>query len=60
MPVVSGSDSNYGIFTAGGAFDIPVSLIRVVHLDVRTSPRIFVKNRNDPNVISRGLEEDNS
>ncbi len=30
----------------------PVSL---VHLDLRISPRIFEKIRNDPNVIIRGL-----
>jgi hypothetical protein len=38
----------------------PVSLIPVVHLDLKISPRIFEKFRNDPNVISRGLGEDNS
>jgi hypothetical protein len=29
----------------------PVSLIPVVHLDLRISPRIFEKNRNCPNGI---------
>ncbi len=29
----------------------PVSLIPVVHLDLRISSRIFEKIRNDPNVI---------
>jgi hypothetical protein len=31
----------------------PVSLIPVVHLDLRISPRIFEKIRNDPTVILR-------
>jgi hypothetical protein len=39
---------------------IPVSLIREVHLDLRMSPLLFGKIRNDPNVIFRGLEEDDS
>jgi hypothetical protein len=38
----------------------PVSLTPAVHLDLRISPRIFNKIRNDPNVIIRGLEEDDS
>ncbi len=47
---------------AAGAVDIggnlpPVSLIPVVHLDLRISPRIFEKICNDPNVIIRGLGE---
>jgi hypothetical protein len=33
----------------------PVSLTPLVHLDLRISPRIFKKIRNDPNVIIRGL-----
>ncbi len=33
----------------------PVSLTPVVHLDLRISLRIFETNRNDPNVIIRGL-----
>jgi hypothetical protein len=32
----------------------------VVHLDLRISPRIFEKIRNDPNVIIRGLGEGDS
>ncbi len=36
----------------------PVSLIPVVHLDLRKSPRIFEKIRNDPNFIIRGMGED--
>ncbi len=35
----------------------PVSLTPVVHLDLRISPRIFEKIRNDPSVIIRGLGE---
>jgi hypothetical protein len=38
----------------------PVSLTPVVHLDLRISPLIFEKIRNDPNVIIRGLGEDDS
>ncbi len=39
---------------------LPVSLTPVVHLDLRISPRIFEKIRNDPIVIIRGLEEGDS
>jgi hypothetical protein len=35
-----------------------VSLIPVVHLDLKISPRIFEKIRNDPNVIFRDKGED--
>jgi hypothetical protein len=38
----------------------PVSLTPVVHLDLRISPRIFEKIRNDPNVFIRGLGEGDS
>jgi hypothetical protein len=38
----------------------PVSLTPVVHLDLQISPRIFDKIWNNPNVISRGLREDDS
>ncbi len=38
----------------------PVSLTPVVHLDLRISPRIFKKIRNDPNVIIRGLGDGDS
>jgi hypothetical protein len=38
----------------------PVLLTPVVHLDLRISPRIFKKIRNDPNVIIRGLGEGDS
>ncbi len=38
----------------------PVSLIPVVHLDLRISPQIFEKFRNDLNVIIRGLGEGDS
>jgi hypothetical protein len=32
----------------------------VLHLDLQISPRIFDKIRNDPDVIFRGLGEDDS
>ncbi len=38
----------------------PVSLIPVVYLDLRISPRIFGKNRNGPNGILWGWEETDS
>ncbi len=38
----------------------PVSLTQVVQFDLRISPRIFEKIRNDPNVIIRGLGEGDS
>jgi hypothetical protein len=38
----------------------PVSLTPVMHLDLRISPRIFEKIRNDPKVIIRGLGEGDS
>ncbi len=38
----------------------PVSLTPVVHLDLRISPQIFEKIRNDSNVIIRGLGEGDS
>ncbi len=37
-----------------------VALTPVVHLDLRISPRIFDKIRNDPKVILRGLGEGDS
>ncbi len=43
-----------GVVDTGGNFPL------VVHLDLRISPRIFKKNRNDPNVIIRGLGEGDS
>ncbi len=44
----------------GGKFAAGV-VDTVVHLDLQISPRIFEKNRNDPNTtIIRGLEEDDS
>jgi hypothetical protein len=43
-----------GVVDTGGNLP-PVSLTPVVHLDLRISPRIFEKIRNDPNVIIRGL-----
>jgi hypothetical protein len=38
----------------------PVSLTPVANLKLRISPRIFVKIRNDPNGILRGLGETDS
>ncbi len=38
----------------------PVLLTTVAHLDLRISPRIFEKIRNDPDVIIRGLGEGDS
>jgi hypothetical protein len=38
----------------------PVSLIPVVHLDLRLSPRIFEKIRNAPNAILWGWGETDS
>ncbi len=59
-----------GVVDTGGKFDAsvvntggnlpPVSLIPVVHLDLRISPQIFERIRNDPNVIIRGLGEGDS
>ncbi len=48
-----------GVVDTGGNLP-PVSLTPVVHLDLRISPRIFEKFRNDPNVIFRGLREGDS
>ena len=48
-----------GVVYTGGNLP-PVSLTPVVHLDLRISPRIFEKIRNDPNVIIRGLGEGDS
>jgi hypothetical protein len=38
----------------------PVSLIPVVNLELRISPRIFENIRNSPNGILRGLGETDS
>jgi hypothetical protein len=48
-----------GVVETGGNLP-PVLLTPVVHLDLRISPRIFEKIRNDPNVIIRGLGEGDS
>ena len=50
-----------GVVDTGGNLP-PVSLTPManLHLDVRISPRIFEKIRNDPNVIIRGLGEGDS
>ncbi len=51
-----------GNFAAGVAVANlpPVSLITVVHLYLRISPRIFEKNRNGPNGILWGWGETDS
>jgi hypothetical protein len=60
-----------GVVETGGNFLPPmsltpvanlplVSLTLVVHFDLRISPRIFEKIRNDPTVIFRGLGEGDS
>jgi hypothetical protein len=48
-----------GVIDTDGKF-APGVLTPVVHLDLRLSPRIFEKNRNDPNIIFRGLGEGDS
>jgi hypothetical protein len=48
-----------GVVDTSGNFP-PVLLIPVVHLHLQISLRIFEKNCNEPNVIFRGLGEDDS
>ncbi len=49
------------IFLLEGFFHLPpVSLTPVANLELRISPRIFEKIRNDPNCIIRGLGETDS
>jgi hypothetical protein len=51
------------IFASLGAPPVsttPVSLTPVANLELRISPRIFEKIRNDPNGIIRGLGETDS
>ncbi len=48
-----------GVIDTGGNLP-PVSTTPVVHLDLRISPRIFEKIRNDPKVIIRGLGKGDS
>jgi hypothetical protein len=48
-----------GVIDTGGNLP-PVSLTPVVHLELRISPRIFEKIRNDPKVNIRGLGEGDS
>jgi hypothetical protein len=45
---------------AAGVVDTGGNLPPVVHHDLRISPRIFEKIRNDPNVIITGLGEGDS
>ncbi len=54
-----GGKSAAGVVDTGGNLP-PVKLTPVVHLDLRISPQIFEKIRNDPNVIIRGLGEGDS
>ncbi len=49
-----------GVVDTGGANLPPVSLIPVVHLYLRISPRIFEKIRNGPNGILWGWGETDS
>jgi hypothetical protein len=48
------------ISTTPGTKFATVLLIPVVNLDLRISSRIFKKIRNDPNVVFRGLLEEDS
>ena len=48
--VVTGGKFAAGVVDTGGNLP-PVSLIPVVHLGLRISPRIFEKIQNSPNVI---------
>ncbi len=56
--VDTGGNFAAGVIDTGGKL-AQVSLTQV-HLDLRVSPRIFKKIRNDPNVIFRGLGEGDS
>jgi hypothetical protein len=62
--VETGGKFAAGVVDTGGNLPpvslTPVSSTPVVHLDLRISPRIFEKIRNDPNVIIRGSGEDDS
>ncbi len=55
----TGGKFTAGVVDTGGNLP-PVSLTPVVHLDLRISPRIFEKIRNDSNVIISGLGEGDS
>ncbi len=63
--VDTGGKFAVGVIDTGGKLP-PVSLPPVanlppvVHIDLRISPRIFEKTRNDPNIIIRGLGEGDS
>ena len=48
-----------GVVDTGSKFAL-VSLIPVVNLELRISPRIFEKIRNGPNGVLRGLGETDS
>jgi hypothetical protein len=63
LPPVSTTQGELVAKFAAGVVDTglpPVLLTPVVNLDLRISPRIFEKIRNDPNVIVRGLGEGDS
>ncbi len=49
-----------GVVDTGSKFAASVSLIPVVHFDLRISLRIFQKIRNDPEVIFKVLGEGDS
>jgi hypothetical protein len=57
--VDTGGKFSAGVVDTGGNLP-PVLLTPVVHLDLRITPRIFEKLRNDPRVIIRGLGEGDS
>ncbi len=49
-----------GVVETDGKFFLPMSLILMVHHDLRISPWVFEHNRNDTSVFFRGLGEDDS
>ncbi len=56
-----GVDADYQIFNErDNATSFDFRFFSVVHLDLQISPRIFENTRNDPNVIFRGMGEDDS
>ncbi len=60
-PVIGGKWKKFAAGAVIPAAVLPaVSLIPVVHLDLRISPQIFGKILNAPSVIFRGLGEDDS
>jgi hypothetical protein len=57
--VQNGGKCATGVVDTGSKFPTLV-VVPVVYLDLLISPQIFVKLQNDPNVIFRGLGEDDS